>query len=267
MGIVDRMVNNVVNLDGLAGKRVVVTGGTKGIGAAITARLAGAGASVVVAARSAPESLPANVHFVKADVATESGVAALAEAALAHLGGVDVVVDNAGGAELGTGTIPELSDRHWEEAYQLNVMSAVRLDRALLPGMLERGSGSIIHISSIAAQLVQPPLTHYGAAKAALNAYSKALATEVAPRGVRVNRIAPGMIWTEAVQTFAQHIQDTQGMDGKAQIVELVGGIPAGRVGTPEDIANAVAYLASDQAEWVVGAEFRIDGGSIRQVD
>ncbi|GAA2793730.1 SDR family oxidoreductase [Crossiella cryophila] len=270
MGIVDRMVHNVASQDGLSGKRVVVTGGTKGIGAGIAARLAGAGASVLVAARSAPErELPANVRFVKADLSTESGVAGLAAEALEILGGVDVIVDNAGGAVPATSGIADLTEEHWHDAYQLNVMAAVRLDRALLPGMLERGSGVIIHISSIAALRAESSLVHYGAAKAALNAYSKSLATEVAPRGVRVNRIAPGLIKTEAVDSFVQHIQDTQGLDQEAALGtlhELVGGIPAGREGKPADIANVVAFLASDQAEWIVGAEFRIDGGSVRQV-
>lgn len=173
-------------------RRAVVTGGTKGIGAAITARLAADGYSVVAAARSAPrEPLPDNVRFIAADLLTPAGVTAFAEQALAHLGGVDLVVDNAGGNSATAAGAEHITDEDWAYNLDLNLLAAVRLDRALLPGMRTRQHGVIVHISSICGVVPIPNISAYSTAKAALNAYSKALATEVAGSGIRVNRSPP----------------------------------------------------------------------------
>jgi NAD(P)-dependent dehydrogenase (short-subunit alcohol dehydrogenase family) len=210
------------------------------------------------------------VHFIKADLATESGVNTLATEARAHLGGVDVLINNAGGGELAKGGPGEISDQLWNDALQLNLMAAVRLDRALLPGMLEQGSGVIIHISSIGAVEVQSSYAHYGASKAALNSYSKSLATDVAPRGVRVNRIAPGLVETEGSAIANAQVAERLGIDKQSAREQIIngqmGGLPAGRPGRPEEVAALVAFLASDEASWIIGSEFRIDGGSVRYV-
>jgi NAD(P)-dependent dehydrogenase (short-subunit alcohol dehydrogenase family) len=165
----------------LAGKRALVTGGTRGIGAAIVARLAAAGATVVTSARSAADGLPEGVRLVVADASTSDGTEHLAAEALRVLGGVDILVNNAGGAAAwfpeGALSIP---DDHWFQALATNLLSAVRLDRLLIPQMRERGFGAVVQISSSNARQPASPLAHYAAAKAALTNYSKSLSLQVA---------------------------------------------------------------------------------------
>ena len=188
--------------NGLSGARVIVTGGTRGIGAAAARRLASAGAQVVVAARTAPAATETGpCRFVAADVASADGVAALARQALGLLGGVDIVVSNAGGQTHRPGGVLTFSDEDWQHDLDLNLLSAVRLDRALVPAMIAQGrGGSIVHVGSNAARLPRPASLPYTAAKAALTAYSKGLANEVGRHGIRVNVVLPGLIpprrWT-----------------------------------------------------------------------
>ena len=167
----------------LRGARVLVTGGTRGIGAATVRRRPRAGAEVVAAARTAPNSVgpgPAGtgpVRLVAADVATADGVAALAEQALDLLGGIDILVSNAGGQTHRPGGVLHFSDEDWQRDLDTNLLSAVRLDRVLLPAMIAQGSGgSIVHVGSNAARMPRPASLPYTAAKAALTAYSKGLA-------------------------------------------------------------------------------------------
>src|ERR1700682_2412985 len=181
------------------GQRVLVTGGTKGIGQAVTARLREAGARVLTTARKRPGDLADANLFVATDITTAEGCAALVRAFGERLGGVDIIVHVVGGSSAPAGGFAVLDDGEWQRALDLNLFPAVRLDRALLPAMLDQGSGVIIHITSIQRQLPLPAATiGYAAAKAALSNYSKSLSKEVSPKGVRVVRVSPGWVQTEA---------------------------------------------------------------------
>lgn len=159
----------------------------------------------------------------------------------------------------------ERSDASWLADLEMNLLSAVRPDRALVPGMVERGSGVVVHVSSIASHLPQPAEASYAASKAALNAYSRELATAVGEHGVRVVCVLPGFVVTEGAVNHLQQMADSQGTgidDVKQQIVDHLK-VPMGRPGEPEDVAEMIAFLASDRAKWLTGAQFRVDGGII----
>ena len=242
------------------GKRAIVTGGSRGIGAAVVQRLLDGGATVVTTARSATDETPAAATFIEGDISTLSGVRTFAAAALDALGGVDVVVNNAGAARPHLGGISSIPDEEWLDALDLNYLSAVRVNNALMPALREAGAGgAIVNISSGVALTSPPPLAHYGAAKAALNAYGKALAAELAPAGIRVTTIVPGNVLTPGADAIRQTIADAMG----ASLADITAAIPLGRPGDPRDIAEAVAYLASDRAQWVTGATLTVDGGEL----
>jgi NAD(P)-dependent dehydrogenase (short-subunit alcohol dehydrogenase family) len=168
----------------LDGKRALVTGGTKGVGEAVVAALREAGAAVLTTARSRPKSPGHADHFVAADVSTAEGCAVVASAVRDRLGGIDIMVHVVGGSSAPAGGFAVLDDDEWHKALEQNLFAAVRLDRALLPSMIEQGSGVIIHITSIQRQLPLPEATiAYAAAKAALSNYSKGLSKEVSPKG------------------------------------------------------------------------------------
>lgn len=178
----------------LPGHRALVTGGTRGIGAATARVLADAGAHVVISARTTSRSEDSRLTFVPADLTTAAGAAALAGQALEILGGIDILVSNAGAQTFRPEGVLAFDDADWEADLAINLMAAVRLDRALAPATIEAGSGAIVHISSGTARLPRPTSLPYTAAKAALSAYSKGLAIEIGRHGVRVNCVLPGFI-------------------------------------------------------------------------
>lgn len=251
----------------LAGRRAVVTGGTRGIGAAIVARLVAEGASVLTTARGAGGGgLPDGVHLVTADAAVPADATRVARVAEELLGGVDVLVNNAGGTNTRPDSVLHADDEEWQRNLETNLLGAVRLDRAVLPGMVARGSGVVVHVSSTAAHEPLQDAVAYSAAKAALSAYSKALAVQVGPSGVRVNRISPGVTLTSAAEDLLRRNAARSGTDREAALRELMaglGGVPLRRPGGPEEVAALVAFLVSDEAAWITGADHVIDGGML----
>ena len=208
--------------------------------------------------------------FVSADLTTQEGCATLAAAVRERLGGVDVVVHMLGGSSAPAGGFAALTDAEWAKELDLNLMAAVRLDRELVPAMVAQGRGVVIHVTSIQRELPLPEATTaYAAAKAALSTYSKSLSKEVSPKGVRVVRVSPGWIETEASVRLAERLAKDAGTDyegGKQIIMDSLGGIPIGRPSKPEEVANLIAFLASDRAATITGTEYVIDGGTVPTV-
>jgi NAD(P)-dependent dehydrogenase (short-subunit alcohol dehydrogenase family) len=251
----------------LEGRRALVTGASKGIGRAVALELREAGATVLTTARSRPADLPSGEHFVAADITRTEGCSAIADAVRNRLGGVDIVVHVVGGSSAPAGGFAVLNDVEWQRALDLNLLPAVRLDRALLPSMIAQGSGVIIHVTSIQRVLPLPEATlAYAAAKAALANYSKGLSKEVSPRGVRVVRVSPGWVETEAAVDLVKELATKSGTDyegARRSLMDSLGGIPIGRPATPKEVADLVVFLASPRAASITGTEYVIDGGTV----
>ena len=249
------------------GKRVLVTGGTKGMGEAIVRRLTLGGGSVATAARSPLPEGQQPALFMREDIGTAEGVRAVVDRLLTEWGGIDILVNCVGGSEAPNGGFGALTDDVWQKALNLNLMAAVRFDRRLLPGMLERGGGVILHVASIQHRLpLHDSTLAYAAAKAALCTYSKGLANEVGPKGVRVNVISPGFIETSGAHAMIVQLARSNAVDegaARRKIMDMIGGIPLGRPGRPEEVAELVAFLASDRAASIHGSDYVIDGGTI----
>jgi NAD(P)-dependent dehydrogenase (short-subunit alcohol dehydrogenase family) len=250
----------------IAGKIALVTGGTKGIGKAIAARLAAAGATVIVTARNQPEDAVFSYPFIAADLSRTEDVAKVAEEITAKFGGVDILINNMGANTYPGGGFHMLSDEHWDQAFQVNLFSSVRLDRALLPQMLKRKGGVIVHISSTTGQFpIWESTMAYTSAKAALNAYSKTLSDEVAPQGLRVVTVSPGLTKTEAMSNFLNELAKNATISVEEMTQNLfnrVGGVPIGRMAEPEETAELVHFLVSPKASYITGANYFIDGGN-----
>jgi glucose 1-dehydrogenase len=244
---------------GLGGKTAVVTGAAGGIGRAIAANLAAAGAAVALLDReaAAAEGLAAELAAkgartlaIGCDTTDESSVGAAAEAVAARLGPADILVNNAG--ILRPGPLATLSRAEWDQLLAVNLTGYLLCAQAFGRGMIERRSGALVHIASIAASNPQPRSGAYSPSKAAVAMLSRQLALEWGPEGVRSNVVSPGMIRTPMSESFYQD------PDIAARRAAM---LPLRRVGTPQDIADAVTWLASPRAAYVTGAEILVDGG------
>ena len=235
-------------------KIAVVTGGTGGIGTAICKKLAAAGHKVWaadilddakgaewVAARKAEGF---DFGYVRADVTDTDGCAA----AIAKVGQVDILVNNAGITR--DAVFKKLTKVDWDAVMGTNLDSVFNMTKPVIDGMLERGWGRIINISSINGQKGQFGQTNYSAAKAGMHGFTKALAQETAKKGITVNTISPGYIGTDMVMAIKEEIRD-----------QIIAGIPVGRLGKPDEIAALVTYLASDDAGFITGSNVAINGG------
>ncbi|WP_244965528.1 SDR family oxidoreductase [Methylobacterium soli] len=258
---------------GLAGKRALVIGASRGLGAAIARTLAEEGATVVAAARNAdalagwieamPQERRSQVEAVAVDLANITSVDALVSS-LRTSGGVDIVIGNSGGPPPGEARDTSRSD--WMAHFEAMAANLFHLVQGLLPQMTERGWGRIVTIASSGVDQPIPRLALSNGVRAAVVGWSKTLAAEVAAQGVTVNVVLPGRIHTERVDQLDDAAAARTGATRDEVAKAVVTTIPAGRYGKPEEFADVVAFLASARASYVTGAKIRIDGGLIRGI-
>jgi NAD(P)-dependent dehydrogenase (short-subunit alcohol dehydrogenase family) len=239
------------------GKKVLITGGSKGIGAATAQRLLDGGATVVVTARKETNETPAQATFITGDVSTLKGAEKIASEALQILDGLDILINNVGATTPKLPGIETISDDEWLESLMVNFMSAVRITKPLLNALRQSGSGNIVNLSAGGLLPFHGFLAHYGAAKAALDSYTRSLAKELAPAGVRVNLVTPGAIRTEGGDEGRKLL--TAGMGFTME--QLFNAIPQKRAGTAEEMAETIAFVVSDRASYITGHDFFVTGG------
>jgi NAD(P)-dependent dehydrogenase (short-subunit alcohol dehydrogenase family) len=257
----------------LTDKVVVVTGGSKGIGLAVSQAFVAAGARVIAGARrNTPEletlEAAGSATFVAADLATPEGPRALIAAAAAR-GGVDVLVNNAGAVATRFDGILSVTDEDWDASLAVNFLSAVRTTREAVPQMLARGGGAIVMIGSVNATLPEWNIVDYSATKAALANYAKALSKEFGPKGIRVNTISPGPVSTElwlGADGVAAKFAASSGATPDDVVASVSAGAPTGRFTTPQEVADLTVFLASNRSGNTTGSDVRIDGGYVTTV-
>jgi NAD(P)-dependent dehydrogenase (short-subunit alcohol dehydrogenase family) len=256
---------------GLAGRRAIVTGASKGIGLAVTRRLIDEGAVVVGGSRGTTPELAAlvdggRVTAVPVDLATATGPDDLVAAALAD-GPVDILINNAGAVTPRTGGFLSVTDEDWWASLQLNLLSAVRTTRAVAPHMIDRERGSIVNTASVNATLPDPLVIDYGAAKAALANFSKALSKHLGPHGIRVNAVGPGPVSTGlwlGTGGVAATVSGAAGLTPDDVARTAVRDSATGRFTTAEEVADLIVFLAGDRAANITGVNYILDGGLTR---
>jgi 3-oxoacyl-[acyl-carrier protein] reductase len=242
---------------GLRNKVCVVTGSTGGIGLAVAEQLRDEGAKVVTSGRRS-EGI-GDVH-IAADLTKPGAAKELIEAAVEAFGRVDCLVNNVGGTTIRT--FEELTDEDWQTSFEFNLMTAVRATRAVLPGMKERGSGSIVNVSSSAAKRPSLGMPDYSVMKAAMLSYSRLVADLYGPAGIRCNAVTPGPTATEA-WLGEGGLAEQQGNRDEV-LAKVSAGRPLGRLADPEEVAAVIVFLLSERASYVTGAAWSADGGTVQ---
>ncbi len=244
-------------MSGLNGKIALVTGGTGGIGSAICIKLAQAGCKVVAAYVHEEQALAwqkkmaadgFDMAIIKCDVSSFDDCKAMGERLNADFSGVDIVVNNAGITK--DGTFRKMAPDQWNAVLNVNLLSVFNVTRQFIDGMLSKNWGRVINISSINGQKGQFGQTNYAAAKAGMHGFTMSLAQETAKKGITVNSISPGYIGTEMVMAIPEDVRN-----------QIVAQIPVGRLGKPQEIAALVAFLASEDAAFITGANIAANGG------
>lgn len=232
------------------GKVAIVTGGSRGIGAAMVARLVSEGAKVMVADVNAPDQTGEHIAFLTTDVTNSADVAAVVSAAREKWGRLDILINNAGIGSLGE--TPDLEEEVWDRVFAINTRAIFLTCKAAIPVMRDGGGGAIINVASISGLLGDFAMGAYNASKGAVINYTRSLALDCARDGIRVNALCPGLIETEmAAPAVADPIDRAFWLDR----------VPLGRSGRPEEMAAVAAFLASDDASYVTGAILAADGG------
>jgi len=256
-----------MNID-FTGQTAVVTGASRGIGLAVTRALAAGGAHVTAGALHSSAELDKlaaafSVTPLEVDLAAPDGPAELVARAGA---GIDILVNNVGGAPPRTGGFLSISDEDWLATINLNLMAAVRATRAVLPAMIAAGKGAIVNVCSVNSVLSDPAVLDYSAAKAALASFSKALSKEVGPHGVRVNTVSPGPVATDlwlGADGVAARVGRATGTRPEDVAHGAASAMVTGRFSRPDEVADLVVLLASEVSGNVTGADIRIDGGLV----
>jgi 3-oxoacyl-[acyl-carrier protein] reductase len=256
--------SDVINLD-LTGRIAIVTGASQGIGAACVRLFADHGATVAFCARGqdAVDELVAysdNIHGYLADMGDADSTNAFLDAVATDIGDADILVNNVGASP--SRNFLYMDDADWEQLFQLNMMSAVRCTRAVLPRMRAQQWGRVVMISTVGALYPSAALIDYAATKAAMISTGKALASKYGRDGVLVNSILPGLIHTPMWDRAAGELAEATGKSPEEVMANNSKGVPVGRYGSPEEVANAVVFLCSDAAAYINGQAINIDGGS-----
>lgn len=257
---------------GLRGKVAVVAAASQGLGKAVALGFAREGANLAICSRNetalevvakATRAYGVDTLAVPADVTRAEDITRFIERTVSHFGGIDILVTNAGGPPAGTfQDFPD--DAAWQAAFELTLMSAVRLIRGVLPSMRARGGGAIIVMTSSSIKVPIPNLILSNVFRAGVAALAKTLAEEFAPYNIRVNNVLPGRIATERLLYLDQVTAERAGVSVEEVRQRTIAEIPLGRYGDPEEFANAVVFLASERASYITGASLQVDGGYIK---